>query len=114
MIKIFACLLLMNSLQLFAAQDYISGGNEAEPHEFPWIVRIGGGCVSENSMERGLCVGSLVSPHIVLTSYHCAIDFTEPVWDPKARERVYKPCDHSDGERKAFLGRHEFLPSQVR
>jgi len=94
------------------ASDYISGGNEAEPHEFPWIVRIGGGCVSYNSMEWGHCGGSLVSPHIVVTSYHCAVGI-HPVWDYETNEEVYKPCDHSDGKRKAFLGRHEFLPSQV-
>jgi len=73
--------------------DEISGGEEARPHEFPWIVRLFGGC------PKGLCAGSLVSPRVILSAYHCTV----PV-----DSIVKKPCDHSDGKRLAAFGRHEF------
>jgi len=44
-------------------KDYISGGSDALPNEFPWLVRIFGGCM-------GSCGGSLISPKVVLTALH--------------------------------------------
>jgi len=73
--------------------DEISGGKEATPHEFPWIVRLFDGC------PRGYCAGSLVSPKVILSAYHCTVTIGSD--DPK-------PCDHSDGKRLAAFGRHEF------
>jgi len=68
----------------------ISGGERARPRQWPWVVRLVGGC------PGGVCGGALVSPRIVLTAYHCA-------------NSIYSDsielCDHSDGERKAILGR---------
>jgi len=69
----------------------ISGGEGAIPHEFPWIVRIFGGCA------KGLCGGALVSPKIVLSAYHCGYDHDQ---------NDTKLCDHSDGQRFALLGQH--------
>jgi len=70
----------------------IAGGRDAIPHEFPWIVRITGGCAG------GVCGGSLVSPRVVLSAYHCAVSVhgTSTI-----------ACDHSDGQRVALLGRHD-------
>ena len=68
----------------------ISGGLTATPHEFPWIVRVLGGCAGGN------CAGSLISPSFVLSSFHCTV----------APPDVTKPCDHSDGKALAYLGQH--------
>merc|ERR1719481_2271933 len=67
----------------------ISGGREAIPHEFPWMVRITGGCAGT------VCGGALVSPRVVLSAFHCATDL---------RGRSDRVCDHSDGRRLALVG----------
>ena len=55
-----------------------------------------------NNVLQGItCAGSLVSPRVVLSAYHCAV----PI-----RSRSRRPCDHSDGERLAVLGLHEYRP----
>ena len=72
----------------------IFGGREAKPHEFPWLVRIVGGC-------QGFCGGSLISPTLVLSSYHCTWTNKTPPYDGSA------PCDHSNEERVAVLGAHK-------
>jgi len=72
----------------------ISGGREAIPHQYPWIVRLVGGCA-------GPCAGTLVSPRVVLSAFHCTVN---------ARKSHTESCDHSDGKRLAVLGRHEILP----
>jgi len=71
----------------------ISGGSEAPPNAFPWIVRLVDGC------PRGLCAGTLVSPKVVLSAFHCTVTIGGP---------SNQPCDHSDGKRLAVLGRHVF------
>ena len=63
----------------------------ATPTQYPWMVRIVGGCA------LGKCGGSLVSPRIVLSAYHCSVD-------PTSRSK--KACDHSDGKRLAILGQN--------
>ena len=30
-----------------SSDDYISGGSKTEPHQFPWMVRIVGGCAGK-------------------------------------------------------------------
>ena len=68
----------------------ISGGVEAEPHEFPWMVRLHGGCA-----ENG-CAGSLISPSFVLSAFHCTIDtLTRQV------------CDQKLGRTVAYFGLHK-------
>ena len=42
----------------------ISGGVEAASNEFPWIVRLFGGC-------SGHCGGTIVTPLVVLSALHC-------------------------------------------
>merc|ERR1711942_77561 len=78
----------------------ISGGLEANPHQYPWIVRLVGGCVG------GLCGGTLVSPRVILSAFHCTI--------PWYNHDQTQPCDHSDGKRLAVLGRHEILYHRIR
>jgi len=71
----------------------ISGGREAPRHEFPWIVRLVEGC------PGGLCAGTLVSPRVILTAFHCTVAMNGD---------NSQPCDHSDGKRLAVFARHEF------
>jgi len=75
----------------------IIGGRVAKPHEYPWIVRLTGGC------PRSLCAGTLVSPRIILSAYHCTVP-----------SGATKTCDHSDGERLAVFGRHEINLNYIR
>merc|ERR1719153_713758 len=67
----------------------ISGGKKAPPTAFPWIVRLAYGC------PRGVCAGTLVSPKVVLSAFHCTVPISGP---------YNQPCDHSDGKRLAILG----------
>merc|ERR1712142_187211 len=69
----------------------ISGGDQAQEFQFPWLVRLVGGCPND------VCGGALVSHRIVLTAFHCTIDNS---LDPHST----KPCDHSDKKRLAILG----------
>jgi len=71
--------------------DYIIGGEEAKPHQFPWVVGITGGC-------NGDCGGALISPRLVLSAFHCAT----------ANNNDTEACDHSDEKRVAVLGQHLF------
>jgi len=45
----------------------ITNGDNANPDEFPWMVKIFGGC------SRNQCGGSLISPRVVLSAAHCWI-----------------------------------------
>merc|ERR1712142_112402 len=65
----------------------ISGGYYAEPKQYPWTVRLVGGCPGT------VCGGALVSPRTVLTAHHCTV----PIG-------ATSTCDHSDGRRIAVLG----------
>jgi len=73
--------------------EEISGGTYAPPTAFPWIVRLVDGC------PGGLCAGTLVSPKVVLSAYHCTVTMGGP---------SKQSCDHSDGKRLAVLGSHVF------
>jgi len=75
-------------------QNRISGGSEAQAHQFPWMVRIVGGCVKDK------CGGTLISPRLVASAYHCSY-YHGPGGDKS------KPCDHSDNKRLAVLGHHK-------
>ncbi|XP_023344730.1 venom serine protease [Eurytemora carolleeae] len=69
----------------------IIGGVETLDGQYPWLVRIYGGCA------RQYCTGSLISDRHILTSYHCL-----------KISKTKTPCDHSDGERKALIGTNTF------
>lgn len=45
----------------------ISGGNEAERHQFPYQV----GVVTHLTSGNGFCGGSLISANYVMTAAHC-------------------------------------------
>ena len=79
----------------------IYGGPNAVPHEFPWMVRIAGGC------QPGRCGGALISPSLVLSSYHCTWKEDTPPYDGST------PCDHSDGKRLAVLGNHQVFDNYL-
>jgi len=76
-------------------QNRILGGQLSESHGFPWMARIYGGCVGT------LCGGALISNRHILTAYHCI-----------RKKRFQKPCDHSDGQRKAVLGT-DYVPTSA-
>ncbi|KAK3919486.1 Chymotrypsin BI [Frankliniella fusca] len=52
-----------------AAGGRIVGGQEAEPHQFPWQV---GMLIQDKDGEMFFCGGSLLTPSWVLTAAHCA------------------------------------------
>merc|ERR1719244_1446170 len=71
----------------------VIGGVRSAPHSFPWLVLILGGCAMTQ------CGGSLISPRIIVSSFHCGTNFFE---NPN------RICDHSDEQRKAYFGVHVF------
>ena len=50
-----------------------------------------------------VCGGSLISPHLVLSAYHCTWSKKAPPYDGST------PCDHSDGKRNAILGHNKII-----
>jgi len=53
----------------------ISGGDKTLPNEYPWMVRIFSETCQytpeKHFSNTGVCGGSLVSPKVVLSAYHC-------------------------------------------
>ena len=45
-----------------------------------------------------MCAGSLISPRLILSSFHCTYNKYE----------ITRPCNHSDEKRRAYLGIDEF------
>jgi len=86
-----------SGIKMDADKDEIIGGRIAQPHAFPWMVRIYGGCAKRP------CAGALITSKHVLTAYHCTFP-----------EGETEPCDHSDGKRIAVMGQNEFRHTKAR
>jgi len=69
------------------AGNRIIGGSVTYENKYPWMVRIDGGCT-------GKCTGTLISDRHILTAFHCMAGSGR------------KPCDHSKGDRIAYIGGH--------
>lgn len=52
-------------------QNKIVGGEETEPNEFPWTVRL---VYLRNGVRLFRCGGSLISEYYVLTAAHCVVE----------------------------------------
>ena len=46
----------------------IFGGEYADPHEFPWIVKL-----NMDNCKHKFCGGSIISENIILTAAHCVV-----------------------------------------
>jgi len=79
--------------------EEISGGDFAADGQFPWVVRLLGGC------PKGFCGGALVSRRIVLSAHHCTTSY--------GCYSQCKPCDHSDGKRIAVVGSTEIYNERL-
>merc|ERR1711942_206242 len=64
-------LLLLGLLASLAASQRIVGGEEAEPHEFPWQVSL-----RRKSDNFHFCGGSVLDASTVITAAHCTV-----IWD---------------------------------
>jgi len=53
-------------------EHFISGGYEAVPNQFPWIVRL---MIAKGSVPEGVCGGSIISNRFILTAGHCCDDY---------------------------------------
>lgn len=49
----------------------LSGGEEANPHEAPWMVSIQRFDLTQNLSHT--CGGSILKPHLILTAAHCLL-----------------------------------------
>jgi len=78
-----------------ADRNRIIGGKETKKHEYPWLVRLAHGCPGQSESGGGLCTGALISDRHIITAYHCL-----------HKSGQAKPCDHSNGKRRAYIGAH--------
>jgi len=74
----------------------ISGGREAEPHAFPWIVRMFKPSKNRPDKLFGSCGGTLITSRHVLTAFHCV--------DEKENECAAR--DFSKGDHYVVVGRN--------
>lgn len=61
-------LILFEKVIAFRGDFKIVGGNEAKPHEFPFVVGIQ---MTYSSEKLGWCGGALLSEKFILTAAHC-------------------------------------------
>jgi len=80
-------------------ENRIIGGEITRKNQFPWMVRLYGGC------NGAFCTGSLISAKHVLTAYHCL--------EGRKKNGKKEICDHSDGGRKAVIGRNFFAMKKI-
>ena len=78
--------------QVPSGQNKIRGGEEVRQDEFPFVVRLSGGCT-----------GSIVAPNWVLSAAHCFVN------NRNRRRRIPDPRIYS-----VFLGRHRDHPVALR
>ena len=72
------------TLQLFPLLvQAIIGGSRANPHEFPWIVR-----VLDNQIK---CGGTIIAKNLVITAAHCVEDI-----DKSYNDELFIYMGHSD------------------
>merc|ERR1719370_2560167 len=53
---------------------FISGGVEAIPNQFPWVVRM---LVARSSVSIGCCGGSILDKRWIITAGHCCDEFKD-------------------------------------
>jgi len=53
-------------------EHFISGGYEAVPNQFPWVVRL---MIAKGPVQEGVCGGSIISNRFILTAGHCCDDY---------------------------------------
>ena len=64
LLRIVICFLSLQNIILLV--EAILGGENADPYEFPWIVKI-----NMDSCKHKFCGGSIISENIILTAAHC-------------------------------------------
>ena len=67
-------------IQQYQAQEYIIGGKDADPGEFPWFVELILNQTSPDQIDHGDCGGTLINENWVLTAAHCLMWSKEPEW----------------------------------
>ena len=65
LLRIVICFLSLQNISILHVEA-IFGGENADPHEFPWIVKI-----NMDSCKHKFCGGSIISENIILTAAHC-------------------------------------------
>ncbi|GAB0086216.1 trypsin [Sergentomyia squamirostris] len=75
--KIFLCTLLFIGSILAKPQFRIVGGQEATPHEFPYMISIQSVTGHGNqTVKRHFCGGSILTENWILTAAHCIDSFS--------------------------------------
>ena len=65
LLRIAICFLSLQNLSILLVEA-IFGGENADPHEFPWIVKL-----NMDNCKHKFCGGSIISENIILTAAHC-------------------------------------------
>lgn len=73
LVKKLLCITLLACCSLFAEEDYVIGGEDAPPGEYPWMVALVYSSEDDNFYAQ-FCGGVLVHPYYVLTATHCTRD----------------------------------------
>ena len=65
LLRIVICFLVIQNISILLVEA-IFGGENAGPHEFPWIVKL-----NMDHCKHKFCGGSIISENIILTAAHC-------------------------------------------
>ncbi|XP_059621168.1 coagulation factor IX-like [Phlebotomus argentipes] len=108
--KIFLCIVLVAIIGV-TAKPRIVGGDEAKPHEFPYLVSLQWGDEPE---IKHFCAGSLLNETWVLTAAHCTFYFSEVTYIVAGAHSIENPDEFEQKRSPLRVIVHEKYTGEVR